>query len=64
MSNGTGADSSTKPLSPDDLIQQCGGDVWASHPDVSREDWKYEVANGNTNLGYWEFVCHTLESQG
>ena len=29
---------------------------WSSYPDYPVEDWKAEVANGNTRLGYWEWV--------
>lgn len=26
------------------------------------EDWKYDVANGDTKLGYEEWVGHNIES--
>ena len=38
--------------------------------EVSREkgyplsDWQYEVANGDTQLGYQEWVEHRVESEG
>jgi hypothetical protein len=25
------------------------------------DDWKYEVRNGDTRLGYWEWVEHKVE---
>lgn len=28
------------------------------HP---REDWQYEVANGDTQLGYFDWVIHKLD---
>jgi len=31
-------------------------DLWGSDPRHPRADWKYEVVNGDTNLGYWEWV--------
>jgi hypothetical protein len=31
-------------------------DPWADCSDYPREDWKYEVANGDTSLGYWDWV--------
>jgi len=34
---------------------------WGSHPQFPREDWKYEVANSDTTLGYWEWVKAQLE---
>ena len=33
---------------------------WSSHPDIPVEDWKSEVANGDTRLGYWEWVSNAL----
>lgn len=28
------------------------------HPDYLVRDWQYEVANGYTRLGYWEWVAN------
>lgn len=39
------------------------GDVWGAHPSYSREDWQLDVGNGDTNLGYWDWVQHQLESE-
>lgn len=30
-------------------------DVWSEDPDHSRSAWQYEVSNGDTNQGYWEW---------
>ncbi len=38
------------------------GDAWGQHPDYPREDWQYDVSNGDTRLGYWEWVLHNVES--
>ena len=27
-----------------------------------RKDWKYAVANDDTQLGYWDWVIHNLEN--
>jgi hypothetical protein len=35
-------------------------DMWGQHPDYPRTDWKYEVSNGDTNLGYWEWLTGML----
>lgn len=35
--------------------------TWAAHPDYPMADWYYEVANGDTRLGYWEWVVCRLE---
>ena len=34
---------------------QYGGE-WGEHPKYPSSDWKYEVSNGDTRLGYWEWV--------
>jgi ribosomal protein S27AE len=36
-------------------------DLWSEDPRHSRSDWRYDVANGDTNLGYWDWVKHNLE---
>lgn len=43
-----------------DFIKENGG-VWGNHPDFITEDWKNEVMNGNTRLGYWEWCYHQVE---
>jgi len=35
--------------------------VWSEYPRWSREDWAAEVANKDTNQGYWEWVIHEME---
>jgi len=35
--------------------------VWAEYPGYPRADWQYEVANGDTVLGYWEWIEHKME---
>ncbi len=32
-------------------------DVWSSDKAFPREDWQAEVADGDTNRGYWEWVA-------
>jgi len=31
-------------------------------PDYPISDWRYDVTNGDTRLGYWEWVSHNLEA--
>lgn len=38
-----------------ELKDKFGGN-WGKHPDYPVEDWKYEVTNGSTRLGYWEWI--------
>lgn len=43
------------------LLQE--DDSWGEHALYGREDWKAEVANGDTQLGYWAWVEHRLEAE-
>lgn len=36
-------------------------DPWHSIPQFPTEDWKHEVVNGDTRLGYSEWVEHKME---
>lgn len=36
-------------------------DPWGSDDTYPRADWEYEVGNGDTNLGYWEWVDNQRE---
>jgi len=33
-----------------------------SHEEYTREEWCDDVRGGNTQLGYWDWVIHNLES--
>lgn len=35
---------------------------WTEDPEYPKEDWEYEVANGDTRLGYQDWVSHQRES--
>jgi hypothetical protein len=35
--------------------------VWDDHPDYPSTDWQYEVENGDTRRGYWDWVAAKLE---
>ena len=43
------------------LVVDSGGDLWGAHPNYPKSDWRYEVENGDTMLGYWEWVHCKLE---
>ena len=32
------------------------GGYWDDDDNYPIEDWQYEVANGNTRIGYWDWV--------
>lgn len=38
-------------------------DYWAENPDYPIEDWKLEVANDDTRLGYWDWVDSLIEQK-
>ena len=39
-------------------------DAWCDIPAAGfrREDWKQEVADNNTQLGYWEWLGHRVDA--
>ena len=39
-------------------------DVWGEVAKYPREDWRHEVSNNDTSLGYWEWVAHQIEVHG
>ena len=44
-----------------DLVTRCGGDVNGFCEQYPRPDWRNEIANGDSNLGYWEWCIHSAE---
>ena len=32
-------------------------EYWSEDPDFPLDDWKYEVKDDSTRLGYWEWVA-------
>lgn len=34
---------------------------WSDHPDYPFADWQRETAEGNTRLGYWEWIAAQLD---
>ncbi len=38
--------------------------VWAEHVTWPVSDWKYEVDNDDTRLGYWDWVASQMEIHG
>jgi hypothetical protein len=34
---------------------------WGEDPSYSRDDWSLDARNGDTNLGYWDWVEHRQE---
>lgn len=46
------------PMSPLKSTHRFGSlPAWSEHPNYPADDWKYEVANGDTRLGYWPWVA-------
>jgi len=42
----------------DQFIAGHGGYWDGECAEFPREDWEYEVRNGDTRLGYWEWAAH------
>lgn len=42
------------------FAEQFGGYWHGECPDYPADDWKTEVRNGDTRLGYWEWVANRL----
>jgi hypothetical protein len=42
------------------LADQHGG-IWGEHPDYPVSDWRAEVSNNDTRLGYWDWVMSQME---
>lgn len=40
----------------DDNSPLIGYQYWSRHPIHTVEQWQYEVANGETRVGYWTWV--------
>jgi hypothetical protein len=45
-------------VDPLDKIERDSVDPWSNNQDYPREDWMAEVANGDTSLGYLDWVEH------
>jgi hypothetical protein len=39
------------------------GGTWGEHPGFSVDDWQYEVSNGDTRLGYWEWCAASMPAE-
>jgi len=37
--------------------------IWGEHLDHHSDDWRYEVQNGDTRLGYWEWVAARIDDE-
>lgn len=47
----------------DRVVDRHGGDYWQSESDqYPKSDWKYEVENGDTLSGYWDWLRAKLEA--
>ncbi len=42
-------------------LMDANGGYWGKHPAYPPADWRYEVGNNETRLGYWEWVQARLE---
>lgn len=45
------------------LVEEHGGYWGGGHPKYLVNDWQHEVVDGNTRLGYWEWVFSRIEAE-
>lgn len=45
-----------------ELFDRFGG-YWGEHPEHNVEAWQYHVGEGDTRLGYWEWVFLCIEEE-
>lgn len=50
-------------LSVTDLERKYGQHDWGHHPIFLREQWRREVADENTILGYWSWVANLISQE-
>ena len=43
-------------MTTDEFANKYGGYWQGQHPDYPVEDWQYQVQNGDTRMGYWEWA--------
>lgn len=49
-------------LNPEALkLSERFGGIWGEHPDWPARDWAREALDGDTRLGYWEWVLVNRE---
>lgn len=48
-------------LSAEQLDCKYNPDGDGEHPDFKREDWRLEVKQHNTLVGYWDWVNHKID---
>lgn len=46
----------------DRIMKRCGG-YWGNHKMFNVESWQYLVRNGDTRVGYWDFVFANIEER-
>lgn len=49
-------------LSPEQLDDKYNPEGDGEHPCYPRADWRYEVANGDTISGYWDWLYNQLQN--
>lgn len=45
------------------LLAREHGGTWGSHPCYPPDEWMHEVSNGDTRLGYWEWVDNCIDQE-
>ncbi len=50
-------------LSPEQLDDKYNRDGYGGHPEYTREFWRHEAFEGDTLLGYWEWVYNQINDE-
>ena len=48
---------------PDPSLSEIHGGTWGEHDDYPVADWVMDATNGDTRLGYWEWVADMIEAR-
>lgn len=50
-------------MNQEEELREKHGGFWGEHPEFPVVDWKYDVDNGDTRLGYWAWVASRIEER-
>lgn len=56
-------DAAPKPVIDPAQLADANGGTWGEHHTYIPADWRTEVENGDTRLGYWEWVASKIEAE-
>lgn len=63
VNDGTVFDADPEKGTAIEQLKAAHGGTWGQHPSYPQADWRGEVVNADTVLGYWEWVLAKLEAE-